>query len=507
MATVIVETDVTEWQGEFHAFVGKTGVVVGGISSGKSFSAAEWLLDRSHEWPISRSGIVSGTFKQAKEGACYTFREKLKDYGYKEDKHWKQNKTDLSITMLGSPLKGHQFTVWYVANNAYKALKSVELDSIWADELQEWQNGEKALTFLYGRNRSSPLALAAYGYRGEDGLPACRMHAQMRCTANPPWTTTHWLHKKFIAKDGYDPAQDDSGATVRVWRVSTFDNYLMANREEFIEQLRRDMPEDVFRIEVLGESGDVGVGRVYTSFFRTRHVATPANTRTSAQILPYIDENGLPELAKNNPLVWAHDFGVDPRAAVIMQYHTLPEPIFGFQREVVYVLDEIRIRDGSTDRMIDAFNDWVREHYGEDELPVEVEFYGDASGDNRNSAVGYSDWGMLKTDPRLAKYHKTWHVPLKNGAIVDRVNAFNHKLLDAAGNVGTIFHPRCGHSIEDVQQTHWLEGTRQLDHGTRSKEIFRTHMSDGIGYFVVRKWPVVFRKPPEMSFAIAKNRR
>lgn len=507
MSVALVETNVTEWQGEFHEYQGKTCVVIGGVASGKSFCAADWLIDRAHEWPKSRSAIVSGTFKQAKEGACFTLKGRLKHYGYKEDIHWKQNKSDLTITMIKGPLKGHVFTVWYVANNAYQALKSVEIDSIWCDELQGWQNGEKALTFVFTRNRPSPDAMDAYGQIGEDGLPSCRAHSQTRCTANPPWTTTHWLHKKFVATDGYQPAKDDTGAEIKVWRVSTFDNYLLPNRDEYIAQLRRDMPPDVFKIEVLGESGDVGVGRVYTSFFRTRHVATYGNCRTAVQTLPCLGDDGLPMLDKAAPLVWAHDFGVDPRASVLMQYHALVEPIFGFQREIVYVLDEIRIRDGSSDKMIDAFNDWVRENYGEDEWPVEVEMYGDASGSNRNSTTGDSDWAMLRRDPRLDQYEKSFHVPPKNGAIVDRVNAFNAKLLDAAGNVGMLFHPRVVHSIEDVQQTHWLEGTRQLDHGSRSKEIFRTHMSDGIGYFIVRKWPLLLRAPASRSFAVAKTQR
>jgi hypothetical protein len=472
-----------EWQADFHAYTGKTGVVIGGLASGKSYSGAEWLIDRALQYPKTQSLIVGASRPMVKDGTLVTFKDRLIDYGFLQDKHWKQNLVDLSITMIKGPAKGHTFRVSSVANNAYRSLKSHEYDSIWADELQEWSQGENAFTFLTGRNRNSPQANRKYAYAHADGETFNPVQPQMRCTANPPWSTSHWVHVKFVMPPKV--LDGDSGEEIRVWRVSTFDNYLLPNRREFIELQRRTMSPDRFRIEVLGESGNIGVGRVYTSFFNLRHVARAEITRNHRG-LPSIGFDGLPKRDETKPLLLFHDFGVNPRVAIIAQEHVLQTPIFGFQRSVLYILDEISIRnDGSTELLIEEF---VRRY------PIAIvdtlEQFGDASGENRNTTTCESDWGLIRNDPRMEPYDASIHKRTKNPGIVNRTNAVNAKLLDAAGNVGMLLHPQVVDTIADFQETHFIEGTRKIDHGNPTKGILRSHWSDAVGYYVEYSFPL-----------------
>lgn len=481
----ILESTCTDWQGEFHGYDGRIAGVVGGLASGKSHTGAEWLIDRFVQWPLTQSLVVGATRQAVKNGTLVTLMERMRDYlGYQDGKHYRLNLSDLTITITRGPGAGHKIVVSSVANNAFRSLKSSEFDTVLCDEVQEWDNGSKAFDFIVGRRRNSPRAISAYRRRTEFG-DMVDVVPQMRFLANPPWSTTHWLHKRFIAPHNAEiMSADGTLERVKIWRVSTFDNYLLPNRQQYIEDLRRTMSLDVFRIEVLGESGDIGVGRVYTGFFQFRHVARGEIKRNHPG-LPSLDDNGHPMYEPSKPLKLLHDFGVSPRVATIVQEHELATPVFGFQAAVTYVLGEISIPNGSTDLLIDEF---VRRY------PLEsvsqLEHYGDASGINRNSTTGESDWGMLRDDPRLEPYNAYIYKRTKNPPIVDRTSATNRKLLDAIGNVGVLIHPSAEKLIEDLQQTHWIEGTRQIDHGSRSKELYRSHWSDSLGYYIEYEFPV-----------------
>ena len=481
----ILQSTCTDWQGDFHIAEDRIGGVVGGLASGKSHTGSEWVIDRGVQHPFTQSLIVGATRKAVKNGTLVTFMERLRDYlGYVEGKHYRLNLSDLTMTFKRGPMTGHTIVVSSVANNAYRSLKSTEFDTIMCDEVQEWENGSRAFDFIVGRLRNSPIAIRAYGRKQANGEVLVPINPQMRFLANPPWTTTHWLHKRFIAPHRAEiMAADGNIERVRMWRVSTFDNYLLPNREQYIANLRATMSPEVFKIEVLGESGDIGVGRVYTSFFNLRHVARPEITRNHPG-LPSIGPDGLPAYDPTKPLKLCHDFGVSPRVATIVQEHSLPTPIFGFQESITYVLDEISMPNGSTDALIEEF---IRRY------PIAIvdslEHYGDASGINRNSTTGESDWGNLRDDPRLAPYDASIYKRTKNPPIVDRTNAVNRKFLSAAGDVGILIHPAAEQTITDFQETHWLEGTRQIDHGSRSKELFRSHLSDSIGYYIEYEFP------------------
>jgi len=153
------------------------------------------------------------------------------------------------------------------------------------------------------------------------------------------------------------------------------------------------------------------------------------------------------------------------------------------------VLDEITIDDGSTDLQIAEF---VR-RYPEDDVSG-LTLHGDPAGQTRNSTTAESDWAMLETDPRLKPYAPKIDRGRQSPLVVDRVNATNAKFKNVNGDVGILIHPRCVDLIEDAQKTRWKDGTRILDHGSRTKGLMRTHWTDTLGYPVERIWPIVVRK-------------
>lgn len=430
------------WQLDFLAYENDEIPVIGGVRSGKSWICGAKFVKRIQRYPRATGNyIVVPTLKAAREGTLKTFKATLLDLSLE----FKQNKTDLSLSVRLGPKLWNRIIIW--PESEYERLKSQEIDTVWCDEAQVWESGQAAYDFILTRLSPTPEAVRFH----PDLKP------QLILSANPPHTTLHWLYKYFV---------ENAQPGMRVFRVGSYDNYLLPNRDQYLNRLKERLDEDLFRIEVLGEWGDLGVGRVYRAFVQEKHV--------SKQV----------EFDRNLPLVWTHDFGVDPRVALICQVKTGQPP---YQTLTVHVIDEIRIRSGSTYEMIEEF---VRRY--PPSVVSSLAIFGDPAGQARNSTTGISDWSMIQTDSRLkayknAKIFKRSVAPL----IVDRVNAVNAKLCNAKGEIGTLIHPQARYFIEDLQQTRWKEGTRQLDHGTPSKGILLTHLSDAFGYFVEREWPLL----------------
>lgn len=496
-----VRMNFAPWQARFSADPSRYKAVIGGVGSGKSVGVSEDLIDAVTDWPRSQSLFILGTYKQAKEGATKTLQDRVELHFGKEGVGWSRNKTDLSITILRGPAKGHRVVLW--SAESYESLKSAEYDFIWADEVQTWEHPKEAIAFLFTRQRNSPQAVRAYSQLDEYGDPipdTCALAPRMWITANPPWTTSHYLYERFVEKrDPNDPFS--------FYHVKTSDNTLLPRRAEYIAGLKRELPPDIFKIEVLGEWGDIGVGRVYTSFAHDR-MTSPDSRLPSLRRNPdgslWKDASGRHRVALDplRPLVWNQDFGVMPRASTIGQVHVLPAHIAGYQSTLCYWLDAIEIPGGSTDVMIDEF---VRRYPPMiiDNRGVQhrrrVYVYGDPAGSGRTGVrAEESDWAYMQQDVRLKPYDIRFIYKGAAPPIVDRVNATNAKLCNALGEIGMLFdpgdgdeHPAAAPALTDFQKTMWKKGTRQLDHGTPSKGLFRTHCSDTIGYFVDYEWPIV----------------
>lgn len=494
-----IRVQVTPWQGRFLVDRSRYKAVVGGVGSGKSVCVGEDFIRALTEAPRSQSLLILGTYKQLREGALVTLKSRLSHHFGPEGVGWTQNKSDLSITIRRGPPAGHRIVMW--SAESYEGLKSAEYDFVWCDEVQTWEYPDKALAYLFTRQRSSPAAVEAYSQRDEIGdiVPdTCSLKWRMWISANPPWTTAHYLYQRFVEKR--DPADPFS-----FYHVRTIDNTLLPNREEYIEGLRRELPADVFRVEVLGEWGDIGVGRAYTSFYRERAIKPdprlPSLVRNPDGSL-WTDATGRPRIALDpmRALVWTQDFGVNPRASVIGQVHPLPAPIPGFQRTLVYWLDAIEIPNGSTDLMIQEFvrrysAEVVDAHGGRHKRKIFV--YGDPAGRTRNSTTAESDWAYMKQHPLLKPYAIEYVYDAASPHVVDRIASTNAKLCNAADEIGALFdpgdgadRPAAGPLMSDLQKTRWKQGTRLLDKGSPQKGIFHTHLSDAMGYFTVKEFPI-----------------
>lgn len=113
---------------------------------------------------------------------------------------------------------------------------------------------------------------------------------------------------------------------------------------------------------------------------------------------------------------------------------------------------------------------------------------GDATGGSRGTAqTEGSDWELIRTELR-GLGAVSYDVPRANPAERARVNAMNSRIKAADGTRRLFVDPKCKHIIEDLEGVALLKGgSGEID---KKHDPLRSHISDALGYYVVRYHPV-----------------
>lgn len=232
---------------------------------------------------------------------------------------------------------------------------------------------------------------------------------------------------------------------------------------EEIRSAMEDLDADMFAQEF--EASFISFrGRAYRSFNEGEHYAVGLHRR----------------YRPDRPLVFCLDFNVEPGAAVVCQEMMLPNGLRG-----TAVIGEVHIPyDSDTPSVCRRL---VRDWAGH-QAPVLV--YGDATGAARKtSAVNGSDWQLARQFLSSSFPRVHFMVPRANPAERDRLNAVNSRLKTRSGRVRLMVDPaRAPETVMD------LEGVRLLEGGSgeinKAKDKDRTHWTDGLGYYVEKRFPV-----------------
>ncbi len=221
-------------------------------------------------------------------------------------------------------------------------------------------------------------------------------------------------------------------------------------------------------------------GRAYYPFSRLLHCPPTTN--------PLVYDIG-------RPLIFAFDFNVDPGICAVMQEQILPgqyerdangllmldRPVWG-----TGAIGEVWIPRNSNTQAVcrKLVQDWGH-HQGR------VICYGDASGGARGSAkVQGSDWDIIKAELRPTFGDRlAFKVPAANGPVRSRVNAVNTRLKSRDGTIRLMVCPqRAPHVAKDLEGVVTLKGgSGELD---KKSNLELTHISDGLGYYVVAEFPI-----------------
>jgi len=223
-----------------------------------------------------------------------------------------------------------------------------------------------------------------------------------------------------------------------------------------------DLDPESFRQEFEAAFTSAAMNRVYYGF-------DPVSNVQAVQYDPYI------------PLVWSLDFNINPMCMLLMQRSD----------DTVYVLDEIIIKpDANTELACQAFHKRAR---ALNPNRMQVEIYGDASGNQRRTSSVNTDWTIIKNFlgqfPTL--YHPTFHLPKANPAVRDRINCVNTRLRNTAGDARLFVDPKCRELIKDLEQVSWaLDANDRPSSNIDKSDGDRTHSSDALGYYVSEAFPM-----------------
>lgn len=183
----------------------------------------------------------------------------------------------------------------------------------------------------------------------------------------------------------------------------------------------------------------------------------------------------------SEPLHISCDFNVDPMSWVLAHKTDTK----------AYFIDEIVVENTNVRDTAKEFLDRYGFHTGE------IIINGDASGDNRDAGSDKTKFVQLRNI--LYEYGYTnIRVDIKDGnpRIINRVDAFNSKMLTDAGEVEIYFSPKCKWLIYNCQKLCFKPGTSIIDVPTQTilrndtNSKFLGHIYDAASYLVEYYWPV-----------------
>ena len=224
----------------------------------------------------------------------------------------------------------------------------------------------------------------------------------------------------------------------------------------------RELDERCFRQEFQARFESIGKGQAYYAFQRT------GNVRPS-------------RYQPGRALIWSMDFNVDPMSSVLAQR----------EGDTVYVLDEIILPDANTPAACEAFYERTRPM--REMGPVTLQVYGDASGNQRNTAGARTDWSIIRDffGSKRGEFEVTFRIASANPAVKDRINCVNSRLRNAADERQLLIDPRCRELIRDFEQVCWKSDANGNATGELDKsDPKRTHVSDALGYYLSQAFPM-----------------
>jgi hypothetical protein len=244
-----------------------------------------------------------------------------------------------------------------------------------------------------------------------------------------------WVWRRFV---------HDKTEGYAVVHAEPYENRHVA--ESYYKDLERILDKRQFKQEVLGKYLNADATRVYSAFDANEHVRTV-------------------ELDNALPLRWAMDFNIDPMCSVVAQ----------IKGDQVAVLDEIFLKPGTTTMACEEFLNRFGSH-------KDVVLYGDAAGNQRQTAGGDTDFKTVEQYFQInttLKVHS--RISASNPPVRARISNTNRMLRDLHNEVKLKIDPRCKELIFDMEEVSYDSTTCEID---KRKDRDRTHLSDALGYML-----------------------
>jgi hypothetical protein len=263
----------------------------------------------------------------------------------------------------------------------------------------------------------------------------------------------------------YDLYCDARASTTGEWAAFWWKSSEVLDPNE-LELRRATMDPRTYRQEYEAAFEDFA-GRAYYPFEEAIH---------AAEVQEYDEEQDL---------VFCFDFNWHPATAAVLQEAR--------DRECTRVIDEVFLERSHLQNVLEVLiNRWKPILDAEKEAGKPNKYiylYGDATGKAHRAGQIHPDWEIVKRTLRDAFPGRIrMRVPDANPRERERVNSVNCRLQAIDGTVRMAISKHCKRVIRDFAgtQTH-SDGSGDI---LKEQGSLLTHLSDGIGYYVWRKFPL-----------------
>jgi hypothetical protein len=414
---------------------------VGGVGSGKSFTGTLLGLTLCRKYPGLNALVTADTYTLIRDSTRKIWEELLDP--------------DLILSWTRTPdilrfKNGSTVTFKHAGEN----LKSAEYGFIHIEEGSQLDYDRFIQVLARLRQKARPEW-------GSD------FRLRLIITTNPE-ESPGWLDRTFKRREKQD-------ARFRVVTAPTSENlHLMASNPGYLSMLQNSMDDEMQRIYLEGETGNLGAGYVYYKFAYDKHVSD------TAVYDPAI------------PLCLSMDFNVSFMYASIWQKRRLRRinQKTGATEfyEVAWCIDEIaHKRSSDTQAVCDEFLRRYTRHM------AGVHVYGDPSGFSRDTRSARNDYDIVRSSlsalPGFVFYVSGNDAARMDFRIRNRTVIVN-KLFE---NGDIVINPSCKYMIRSMQETRWETGkgeswSKHKVSSPDSDDFVVDHPGDTADYFFAKEF-------------------
>lgn len=404
----------------------------GGFGSGKTFSGSLLGILLARKFAGSRGLVGAKDYELLKNTTLISYFEHLETMGYRENIHYKYNKTDKIIKFRNGSV------ILFKGLDDPEKIKSLNIH--WAEIEEASQIKETAFNVVLSRLRAPVKAnWSNFTYR-------------FFAHTNPQ-ADKGWIYKTFV---------ENKRENFRRLIAPTSENINLPSH--FLETLKENYDEEYYRINVLGEDGDYSSGLIVKNF----------------------SERNLLDLKYNNefPLHLTCDFNVDPMCWYVVHTDT----------KKVFVIDEIVIENTTTQQTIEEFLRRYPDHKGD--IIINGDASGDyrsTQSERTNYKIiekALLDFGYKK---EKIKFHlRSFNPPIQSRVHAFNAKVCNAK--GEIGLY--INKSKCPRLLYNIHNLSYKPGTTIIDiptHNTIKKEYaskFLMHPYDALSYLIEYYWAI-----------------
>ncbi len=431
----------------------------GAAGGGKSYLGSCWLVSSCIRFADIRAVVARKTLKSLKGSTWNTIKKVCKEWGLKQDVHYKINNLDGTMTFWNDSVIIMQEMIDLPSDPNFERFGSSEYTIAFIDEVSEIS--ERAVEVLFSRLR----------WRTSETFKTARM----MMSTNPCVT---WVRSRFVQDDEGDQVKCREGEAYVPFSV--FDNPDTSFVQTYVAALNK-ITDRATRERLLYGNWDFiesNIMAAYWNFDGEKHLVSGLREKTYNPMLP---------------LISGWDFNVAP-------YMSELEFQFNFEKKEIYVLEETLGKPENKENNTPKLAEKVKDKHLRNQHLGGIIVTGDPAGLSRSTQTedGVNNYTIIADNMKNGALSPTIKLLAKQPPQTTRLE-FVNAIFNGFGGWKILIDLRCRKFTEDlIYQQKNSDGTKVkkkvLNPKTGGKEEKYGHLSDILDYVLVLFLPQEWKR-------------